>query len=77
MAGIFTQRDIDLAKARGSIDALKVIVEIVGELQEEHDEAELMGRYQILLSNWVKLQLILLNEMEDMTAYALELASKE
>ncbi|RYG94576.1 MAG: hypothetical protein EON58_15950 [Alphaproteobacteria bacterium] len=61
-------RRIELAMAVGSVNALSFVVDLVSELQDEHDAAPLMGRYELMLNNWIKLQLSVLNEYRDIQA---------
>ena len=61
-----TDSEISLAMAQGSLNAIKAISDVVGEMQDIHDAAPLEGRYQLLLSNWVRLQLELVDAAADL-----------
>jgi|GEM_PF-5557418 len=68
-----TEREITLAMVRGSLNALEVINEIMSEMQAAHEEAPIGERYELMLSNWVRLQLELLNETGDLMRQVREL----
>lgn len=68
-----TEREITLAMVRGSLNALEVINEIMSEMQDAHEEAPIGERYELMLSNWVRLQLELLNEASDLQRQVREL----
>jgi len=68
-----TEREITLAMVRGSLNALEVINEIMSEMQDAHEEAPITERYELMLTNWVRLQLELLNEANDLKRQVREL----
>lgn len=70
-----TEREITLAMIRGSLNALQVVFDIMSEMQDAHDEAPIGDRYELMLSNWVRLQLELLNEANDLKRQVSELGS--
>lgn len=68
-----TEREITLAMIRGSLNALQAIFDIMSEMQDAHEEAPIGDRYELMLSNWVRLQFELMSEADDLKRQVREL----